>query len=78
MIDAQQVQNSSLQIVYMNGVFNDVVTELIGLPEWKSFFDPATRQPDRETARMVVAAVIVFGEFTLLFFFFYLFYLYDH
>ena len=58
-IDSKQVQQRGVQIVHVYRVLHDVVTEIIGAAVGHARLDAAAGQPDRETSRMMVAAVIV-------------------
>ena len=65
MIDSQAVQDRRVQIVDGHRVADDVVAEIVGLADRLTAFDAAAGHPDREAARMVVAAVVVGGQFPL-------------
>ena len=65
MVNAHQVHHGCLEIVDVDGVFDNVVAEFIGFAVADSFFHPGSGHPDREAARMVVAAIIVGGQFAL-------------
>ena len=58
-IDAEAVQDRSLEIVDMDGIFGDVEAELVGGPvDQTGFYSPAGH-PDRERLSVVVTAVFV-------------------
>src|SRR5215203_1902129 len=61
-VDPETVQQGSLQIVNMDWVLHDVVAEIIRLAVRLAGLDAASRHPRRKAARMMIAAVIVFGE----------------
>src|ERR1700691_3540518 len=48
----------------MDGVLDDVVAEVIGLTV-DAWFYPAAGHPDGKAARVVIAAIVLFGEFPL-------------
>jgi hypothetical protein len=49
----------------MNRIFQDVVGIVIGLTIFKTSFETAPRHPHGEATAMVVASVVIFGEFSL-------------
>lgn len=53
-IEAQQLHNSSLQVVDMNFVFHDAKSEFIGLAVVVAALDSAAGHPHCETVRIVV------------------------
>ena len=55
-IQTKQMQNRGLQVVDVDLVFHDVVAEFVGGAERDALLDACPGQPDRERARMVVAA----------------------
>ncbi|MDB6057750.1 MAG: hypothetical protein JWO95_1594, partial [Verrucomicrobiales bacterium] len=44
-VEPQQVQNSRVEVVCMNGIFRDAITVFIGLAINVTAFDTATREP---------------------------------
>ena len=60
MINAQQTQQSGVEIPYMNRVANDVVAVVVGLPVSDSRIGSASGQPTGVAKRMVIAAIIGF------------------
>src|SRR5688572_10103675 len=64
-IDAEAVQNSGLQIMYVHRVRDDVVRVIIGLAKCHASLDAATREPDRKTAWVMISAVVVFSQLAL-------------
>ena len=65
MIDSEAVQDCRIEIVDGHGITNNVITEVIGLADGLPTFDSTTSQPDREAARMMVAAIVVGSKFSL-------------
>lgn len=63
-IDSHKVQNRSMEVVHMNRQLGDIIAEIIGFAKY-TWFNAATRHQNGKATRMVVAAVIVFGEFSL-------------
>jgi hypothetical protein len=64
-INAHQVHNGCLKIVDMHRVFLDVIAKIVGLTKHKTLFHPGSCHPNRVAARVMVAAIIVAGEFAL-------------
>lgn len=64
-VDAHEVHERGLEVVHMYGVFDDVVAEVVGLAIAEAGFYACSGHPHAETAWVVVAAVVVFGEFAL-------------
>ncbi len=64
-VDAQQVQQGGLEVVYMHGVFHDVVAEGVGGSVDGTRPRSPTRHPHGKTPRVMVPAVISSGEFSL-------------
>ena len=64
-IDTQEMHQSSLKIVDMNGVFSYIVAKIIGFAVCYSFFHPCTRHPDTKAFGVMIPAIIVFGQFPL-------------
>ena len=64
-VDAQTVQDGGIQVVDVNGVFDDVVTKVVGLAIDHAGLDSAAGHPDGKTLRMMVAAIVFTGEITL-------------
>src|SRR5262249_39054394 len=62
MVDAEAVEDGRLQVVDVDGVADDVVGEVVGFAVDDAGADAAAGHPDRETARMVVAAVVLARE----------------
>jgi hypothetical protein len=64
-INAQAMQDRRLQIVNMDRILYDVVAMVIGLSNADAGFNSAASGPNRETARMMVTAVVRFRELPL-------------
>jgi hypothetical protein len=64
-IDSQEVEGGGVEIVDVDRISGDVVTEVVGFSMDVSAFDARPGHPDAEAAGMVVAAVVVGGEFAL-------------
>lgn len=64
-IDTQQVQQSSLEIVHMDRVFYDVVSEVVGLSIYGTGLYTGSRHPDGKASWMMVAAIVGISEFSL-------------
>ena len=64
-VNAHQPQHRRVKVVNMDAAFRDVVTEIIRLAIDEARLHTATRHPRRETARMMVAPIIIRREFAL-------------
>ena len=62
MIDTEQVQDSRLEVVYVYGFINYVISKFIGLSIRSTCIDTAAGHPACEAARMVVPAVVICCE----------------
>ena len=49
----------------MHRVLRDVVRIIVGRAKAQPRPDPGSRQPNRETTRVMIPAIIIDGEFTL-------------
>ena|SRR5260221_7096509 len=65
MVDPKQVEHGGVEIMDMDRVSDDVVTELACLAIDHAGLDSAAGHPTREAARMMVAPVISAGQFSL-------------
>ena len=65
MIDPEAVQNRRIEVIDGHRITDNVVTEIVRLADRHPAFDAAAGHPHSEAARMVVAAVVVGGEFPL-------------
>ena len=61
-IDAEPVQHGSMEIVDAHGVFDDVVRKVVRLTDGDPRLDASSGQEDRETARMMIAAIVRLGQ----------------
>ena len=64
-VDAQAVEDGGVHVVDVDRVFDDVVAEFVGLAVDDAGLDAAAGHPDGEAAGVMIAAVVVFGEFAL-------------
>src|SRR5262252_9469849 len=58
-VDAEQVQQRRLEVVDVDRVLGDVVTEVVRLTVARPRLDAAAGDPDREATAVVVAAVLL-------------------
>ena len=65
MVNAHAMQESCIEIVYMNWIFDNVIAELVGLAVFNSTLNSATGHPHRKAFGMVVAAVVFFSQLAL-------------
>ena len=65
MVDSQAVENRGVQVVDVDRVLDDVVAEVVGFAVHDTRLDAATRHPDREAARMMVATVVLARQIAL-------------
>ncbi len=65
MVDAEQVHDGGLEVVHMHRIPDDVVAEVVGLAVDRARLCAAARHPNREAARMMVAAVFGCSEAAL-------------
>ena len=64
-INAHAMKNRCVKVVDMNGIFGDVVTEIIGFTIRDTGLGTTTRHPHAEVFGMVISAVIFFGKSAL-------------
>src|SRR5581483_5664273 len=64
-VHAQQVKHCGVEIVDVNGVFDDIVAKLVRLAVNRSRPRTAACHPHREAPWMMVPAIIVLGETAL-------------
>ena len=57
-VEAQEMQNRGVQIVYVHAILDHVEAELIGIAQRQAGLDAAAGQPHREGVGMMVAAVV--------------------
>jgi hypothetical protein len=60
-IDAEAVHQRGVQVMHVDGVTRDIVAVIIGLAVSHAGLDSAAGHPDGETARMMIAAIIITG-----------------
>src|SRR6266568_5381991 len=58
MIDSKLLQDRRLKVMHVHRIVGDIVTVVIGRAVGHTRFDARARQPDGETARVMVAAVV--------------------
>ena len=56
MVDAQAVEHRGVQVAEVDGVFGDVVAEVVGAAVFDTGLDAGAGEPDGEAASVVVAA----------------------
>ncbi len=64
-IDAEQAEDSGVEIADVDRVFHDVIAKVVGHAVGDSGFGAASGHPDRKATRMMVAAIVVFGKAAL-------------
>jgi len=64
-VNPHQVQKGCVEVVNMNAVADEVVTEVVGLATGDARLDPAAGHPCGEAAWMMISAVVVLGENSL-------------
>ena len=64
-INAHAMKNRCVKVVDVNGIFGDVVTEIISFTIRGSRFGTTTCHPHAEVFGMVISAVIIFGKSAL-------------
>src|SRR4051812_44867508 len=64
-IQAKAMEDGGVEVVDVNRVFRDVVTEIVGLPVRDPRFDAAAGHPHRIIAAMMIAAVVVLLDLAL-------------
>ena len=65
MVDTEQMKDSGIEVVDVNGIFGDVVAIVIGFTVDSAFADSGTGQQSGKAPWVVIASVIVWGECTL-------------
>src|SRR5437867_11840266 len=61
-VDAQQAEHGGVEVMDVDGVFDDVVAVVVGLAVDQARFDPAAGGPEGEAAAVMVAAIVGGGE----------------
>src|SRR5256885_10377155 len=59
-IDAEQAEDSRVEIADVDWVFHDVIAKVVGHAVSDSGFGAAAGHPNRKTTGMMVAAIVVF------------------
>src|SRR5665213_4181381 len=59
MVDAEAVQDRGVERVDVDRILHDVVAEVVGLAIDHARLDAAAGHPDREAARVMIAAIIL-------------------
>src|SRR6185436_11422183 len=54
-VESEQAKNRGVEIVYVNGIFDDVPSKLVRLAEYLAALDSAPRHPNTKRKRMMVA-----------------------
>ena len=65
MVNAHEVQQGGLKIMYMDRILYDIITKIIRHTVVEAFFHSGTGHPHREATGMMVAPVIAFGDLAL-------------
>ena len=65
MVEAQELQDRGVEVADVDGVFDDVVGEVVGFAVDRAAFDAAAGHPHGEAAGVMVAAVVFFAEAAL-------------
>src|SRR6187401_2470667 len=58
-VHTEQMQHRGVEVMHVNAVFRDVVAELVGLAVHQTRLHATASHPDRETAWVMIAAIIV-------------------
>jgi len=64
-VEAEEVEDRGREVAHVHGVPDDVVGEVVGLPVRHTAPDPASREPEREAPWVMIAAVVLAGQFPL-------------
>src|SRR5262245_4672415 len=64
-IETEQVEDRGVPVVKVDGVFDDVIREVVSLAVDHAAFDSAAAHPDGEAPRMMVATIVFFGQAAL-------------
>jgi len=64
-VDAQAVHDGGVEFVDVDRILDNVVAEVIGFAVDDAALDAAAGHPHTEVSRVVIAAVVFFGELTL-------------
>src|SRR5580692_5565631 len=63
-VKPHQVEDGGMKIVYVDGVPDDIIAEVVGLAIYAWFYS-ASGHPDGKAAGVVIAAIVLFGELSL-------------
>ena len=64
-IDSERVQNRGVQVVNMDWLFDDVVTEIVSRTVHGSRLNTTTGHPFRVASRVMIATIIGLSQLTL-------------
>src|SRR5688572_21094383 len=64
-IESHQMEDRCMEVINMNGIFNDVISKLITLSIHGSCFHSATGHHHRITSWMMISSVIFIGKISL-------------
>ena len=65
MVDPKEVENGGLQVVDMDGVFNDVYSVVVGLPVTETCFYTTPGEPVGKAIGVMISAVVGASQFAL-------------
>ena len=65
MIDTQQMQDCSIQVMNVNRIFAEVLTEIIRFGVRHSWCDTTTCHPGRKTTWVVIPPAVFFTQISL-------------
>lgn len=65
MIDAKEMHEGGVQVMYMDGILDDVVAVVVGFAVGHAFFHSGSGHEHGETSRVVVATIIRLSEGSL-------------
>ena len=65
MVDPKEVENGGLQVVDMDGVFNDVYSVVVGLPVTEACFYTTPGEPVGKAIGVMISAVVGASQFAL-------------
>ena len=64
-VDSKTLKNGGVEVVHVDGVFHDVVGEVVGFAVFETGLDPSACHPHGEAASVMIASVVVLGQFPL-------------
>src|ERR1700752_2063646 len=65
MFDAQAMEHGGVEIMYVDWIFGNVITEVVGLAESDAALDPTSSHPQAEAPWMMVASEAGFSDLAL-------------